>query len=131
MTTGLAATTLANKYLDMLAGTAFTAPPGSFAKLHLGDPGAAGTSNASSVTTRVAMTWLAATGGSKSITTTLPAWATWAGTSPETITHISVWDAITAGNFLYSFPLTTSRTVITGDTLTLASHSHSFTPIAA
>lgn len=131
MTAGLAATTLANKWLDMLGATAFTAPVGSFSKLHTGDPGAAAASNASSVTTRMTNTWAAASAGSKALTTTLPSWTSWAGTSPETITHISVWDAVTAGNFLYSFALTASKTVTTGDTLNLTSHSISFTPIAA
>lgn len=131
MTVGLAATTLANKWLDMLAATAFTAPTNVFAKLHTADPGAAGATAASSVTTRMQITWSAASAGSKSITTTLPSWTSWAGTSPETVTHISVWDASVAGNFLYSFALTASKTVTTGDTLNLTSHSISFTPIAA
>lgn len=131
MTVGLAATTLANKWLDMLAATAFTAPTNVFVKLHTADPGAAGTTAASSVTTRPQITWSAASAGSKAITTTLPSWTNWAGTSPETITHMSVWDASSAGNFLYSFALTTSKTVTTGDTLNLTSHTISFTPIAA
>lgn len=131
MTAGLAATTLANKWLDMLAGTAFTAPTGAWAKLHTADPGSAGTTAASSVTTRMQFTWSAASAGSKSITTTLPAWTSWAGTNGEVVTHISVWDASTAGNFLYSYALTASKTVNTGDTLTLSSHSFAITPIAA
>lgn len=131
MTAGLAATTLANKWLDMLGGAAFTAPTGTWAKLHTGDPGSAGTANASSVTTRMQFTWSAASAGSKSITTTLPAWTSWAGTNGEVVTHISVWDASTAGNFLYSYALTASKTVNTGDTFTLTSHSFAITPIAA
>lgn len=128
MTTGMAATTLANKWLDMLAGTAFTAPAGSFAKLHVGDPGAAGTSNAGAVTTRSAITWSAASAGAKAITTTLPSWSM---TTTETISHISVWDASSAGNFLFSVALTASRAVINGDTLTLSTLTFTFTPIAA
>jgi len=124
----MAATTLANKWLDMLAGTAFTAPAGSFAKLHVGDPGAAGTSNAGAVTTRSAITWSAASAGAKAITTTLPSWSM---TTTETISHISVWDASSAGNFLFSVALTASRAVINGDTLTLSTLTFTFTPIAA
>lgn len=133
MAVGLAGTTLANKWLDMLGGTTFTAPTTTAAKLHTnaGDPGAAGTSNASSVTTRPALTWAAASGGSKAITTTLPAWTNWAGTNGEVVAHVSVWDSTTAGNFLYSFTLTASKTMNTGDTLTLASHSISLSPLAA
>lgn len=129
MTVGLAATTLANKWLDMLAGTAFTAPAGSFVKLHTGDPGAAGTTAASANTTRVSQTWSAASGGSKSISNT-PTWASWAS-GTETISHISVWDASSAGNFLYSVALTASKTVTNGDTFTLSTHSFALTPIAA
>ncbi len=130
MTVGLAATTLANKWLDMLGGTAFTAPAGTFVKLHTGDPGAAGTSNASANTTRPALSWAAASAGSKAIQATLPVWSAWASGS-ETLTHISVWDASTAGNFLYSVALTASKPVTNGDTVTLASHTHALTPIAA
>jgi hypothetical protein len=57
MTVGLAATTLANKWLDMLSGTAFTAPVGAFIKLHTADPGAAGaTAAAVGSAVRVAIT---------------------------------------------------------------------------
>jgi hypothetical protein len=42
-----------------------------------------------------------------------------------------VWDDISAGNFLYSFALTTPKTVNTGDNVTLSSHSVSLTPLAS
>jgi hypothetical protein len=124
------ATNLANKWLDMLGGTAFTAPATTAVKLHTADPGAAATTAASSVTTRPALTWAAASGGSKAISST-PSWASWAGTSPETLTHISVWDSTTAGLFLFSAALTTSKTVTTGDTFTLSSLTFALTPLAA
>lgn len=130
MTAGLAATNLANKWLDMFAGTAFSAPSNTYVKAHTGDPGSAGTSNASAETTRKLLTWSAASAGSKAITSTLPSWATWSAGS-ETITHMSVWDALTNGNFLYSFALTASKSVTNGDTLNLTSHSIALTPIAA
>lgn len=132
MTVGLSAANLANKWLDMLGATAFTAPT-CYAKLCIADPGPTGTAggSASSVTTRVVMAWASASAGSKAIQATFPAWASWAGTNGEVVTHISVWDASTAGNFLYSFALTASKTVNTGDTLTLSSHSFALTPIAA
>lgn len=132
MARGLAATTFANKVLDhMLRAVASTAPAGNFAKLHTGDPGSAGTANASSVTTRPAMTYSAAAAGACALAATFPSWASWAGTSPETVTDISVWDASTAGTFLYSIQLTASKTVQTGDTLTLSSGSVSLAPLAA
>jgi hypothetical protein len=130
MTVGLHAVNLANKWLDMLAGTAFTAPSSANVKLHTGDPGSAGTSNASAETTRKALTWSAAASGSKAIAATLPQWATWSAGS-ETISHISVWDNISAGNFLFSVALTTSKAITNGDTLNLTSLTFAFTPIAA
>ena len=76
------------------------------------------------------LTWSAASGGSKAIAATLPSWTSWsAGT--ETISHMSVWDNISAGNFLYSFALTASKQVANGDTLNLTAHTISFTPVAA
>lgn len=124
---GLAATTLADKWLDMLSGSAFTAPTNVYAKLHTGEPGAAGTSNASAVTTRVVIAWSASSGASKAITTTYPSWSM---TTGETITNISVWDNISTGNFLFSAVLTTPRAVINGDTLTLNSLTVALTPLA-
>jgi len=130
VTAGLHAVNLANKYLDMLAGTAFSAPANTYIKLHTGDPGSAATSNASAETTRKLLTWSAASAGSKAITSTLPTWTPWAAGS-ETITHVSVWDASTSGNFLYSGALTVSKAVSNGDTFNITSHSIAFTPIAA
>lgn len=131
MTVGLAATAYAHKLLDhMHRAIASTAPAGNFIKLHTGDPGAAGATAASSVTTRPSATFNAAAAGSIGMSNT-PSWTSWAGTNGEVVTHISIWDANTAGTFLNSAALTASKTVNTGDTLTLSSLSISFSPIAA
>lgn len=130
MTAGLHTTNLANKWLDMLGGTAFTAPATTAVKLHTGDPGSAATANASAETTRKALTWSSASSGSKAITSTLPSWASWSAGS-ETITHISVWDSTTAGNFLFSAALTASKSITNGDTLNLTSLTFALTPLAA
>jgi hypothetical protein len=131
LTRGLSAVNYANKVLDhMHRAVASTAPAGNFAKLHIGDPGASATANASSVTTRPSMTFGAASAGSIAMTNT-PQWTNWAGTSPETETDISIWDASSAGTFLDSIQLTASKTVQTGDTLTLTTCTIAFTPIAA
>jgi hypothetical protein len=133
MAVGLSAVNLANAWLNVISGTTFTAPAGSFIQLHtnVGDPGASGTANVSSVTTRPSATWNAASAGSKSITSTFPSWASWAGTSPETVAYVSEWSASSAGTFLFSAALTATKTVQTGDTLTLSSLSVSLSPIAA
>lgn len=131
MAVGLSSVNYANKVLDHIhRAVASTAPAGNFVKLHTGDPGASGAANASSVTTRPAVTFSAASAGAVASSNT-PTWSSWAGTSPETVTHISGWDANTAGTFLYSATLTASKVVQTGDTLTLTSVSVSLSPLAA
>jgi len=39
------------------------------------------------------------------------------------ITHIGIWDALTTGNMLYHTPLTTSKTIDSGDIFKIASGS--------
>lgn len=130
MTAGLHAVNLANAWLDMLSNTAFAEKATTAVKLHTGDPGSAGTANASAETTRKALTWSSASAGSKAIAATLPSWASWSAGS-ETISHISVWDSTTAGNFLFSAALSSSKAITNGDTLNLTALTVAFTPIAA
>ena len=127
MTVGLATTTLANNWLNMLRAVAFTAPAATYIKLHTGDPGAAGTANASAVTTRQSATFSAASGGAIALSNS-PAFTM---TTTETITHISVWDASTAGNLLWTAALTTSKSVVNTDTLTFTTLGVSLSPLAA
>ena len=129
MTVGLSAVNTADKLLNTIgrSGTTFTA--GSlYVKLHTADPGATAATAASAVTTRYAVTFSASSAGSMALTSM---GGTWAMTATETISHISLWDASTAGNFLWSVALTTSKSVINGDTLSLSSLTLAFTPIAA
>jgi hypothetical protein len=127
MTVGLATTTLANNWLNMLRAVAFTAPAGTFIKLHTADPGVAGATAPSAVTTRVAATFSAAATGAIALSNA-PAFSM---TATETISHISIWDAVTVGNFLASGALTTPRSVINTDTLTFNTLSISLAPLAA
>jgi hypothetical protein len=132
MTVGLSAANTANKLLNTIGRTGTTFTAGSlYVQLHTGDPGSAGTANASAVTTRYAVTFSAAgtaTAGSMALTSM---GGTYAMTGTETISHISLWDASTAGNFMWSVALTASKSVINGDTLSLTSLTLAFTPIAA
>lgn len=128
MTVGLSTANVANKWLAWLCGTAETAPAANYVQLHIGDPGALGTANPSAVTTRSLATKGTPASGSVGLTGTLPSWSM---TATETITHISVWDASTAGTFLHSVALTTSKSVVSGDTLTLNSLNVSVAPLAA
>jgi hypothetical protein len=126
MTVGLAPAT-ANAYLNVFRNTTYTAIANVFVKLHIGDPGAAGTANASAVTTRNAIVWAAASGGSMALSTL----SAFSMTTSETISHVSLWDASTAGTFLQSAALTASVPVINGSTLTFSAFTVAFTPIAA
>ena len=129
MTVGLSAANTANKLLETIGrtGTTFTAGV-LYVKLHTGDPGSAGTANASAVTTRYAVTFSAASAGSMALSSM---GGTWSMTGTETISHISLYDAATAGNFLWSVALTASKSVVSGDTLSLTSLTLAFSPIAA
>lgn len=134
MTAGLSATNTANAWLNTLRGTSaatFTGVTTMFVQLHTGDPGASGTANVSSVTTRPALNFGAASAGSQSAIATLPSWTSWAGTNGEVITHISTWGASSAGTFYYSAALAASKTVNTGDTVNLTALTVALTPIAA
>lgn len=133
MTVGFSTTNTVNAWLNTLRGTSaatFTGVTTMFAQLHTGDPGASGTANVSSTTTRQAVNFSAAASGSQSITGTTQ-WTSWAGTNGEVVTHISLWGASSAGTFYYSVALTASKTVNTGDTLTLSTLTVSIAPLAA
>lgn len=135
MTVGLSGANVAQAWLRVLrgnsAGTTFTAPAVQAAKLHTADPGAAGaTAAAVGDATRKALTFNdATTSGTMGLTASPAAWTN--GGTTETITHISVWDATSAGNFMYSAVLTASQPWVSTNTFTLTSLTHTFTPIAA
>lgn len=119
MAVGLASATAA-ALLDALANqTNYTAPTALWIKLHTGDPGSAGTSNAATETTRKDATsaFAAASGGTCSSNVDLT-WTSVAGT--EDFTHYSVWSASSGGTFYWSGTIT-ANSVTAGDTFTLAS----------
>jgi len=127
MTVGFSTTNLVNNWLNMLRAVAFTAPTGIYAQLHIGDPGAAGTTNQSALTTRSAVTFSAASGGALALSNT----PSFTMTATETITHVSYWDASTSGNFLWSAALTASKSVTATDVLQLTAVGVSLSPLAA
>lgn len=125
MTVGISAA-FAGSRLNVYRGTNHTGIT-PYVKLHIGDPGANGTANVSAVVTRNAATFNAPSGPSMS----LSALAAFSMTTSETITHISFWDASTAGNFQESAVLTASVPVINGSTLTFSSLTITESPAAA
>lgn len=130
MTTGLKAS-VANSLVDALTRAVnYTAPTAFWCKLHTGDPGAAGASNAATETTRKQSTFSAASAGSGT-TSADTAWTNVSTT--ETYSHVSFWDASTAGNFLGSSALSSSRSVVAGDDFTIPTGSLtlSLSPLAA
>jgi hypothetical protein len=130
MAAGLSAT-IANSVLDALCrSVTWTEPTDFYVKLHTGDPGAAGASNAAGETTRKLATFSAASAGAITTSGAL----TWTNVSTtETLSHVSFWDAVAAGNFLGSDALNTPRSVTAGDTFEIAAGDLdvTITPIAA
>ena len=128
MTVGLHTVNLANAWLNILRNTAFTPPTALYVKLHTGDPGSAGTANASAVTTRSAVTHAAAASGALAVTGTLPSFNM---TTTEALTHVSYWDASSGGNVLWTAALAVTKNVNNGDTFTLATSALSLSPLMA
>lgn len=124
MAVGFAASVI-NGWLD---GTFATAT--CWVKLHTGDPGAAGaTAAAAGDTTRKQATMAAASGGSKAMTGTAGPWTN--GGTSETLSHISLWSASSAGTFNASAALSSSQAWASTNTFTLNNLTIAVTPVAA
>ncbi|GAA4758847.1 phage tail fiber protein [Gordonia alkaliphila] len=121
-------TFLANALLDHATGrAAYTKPTAVYARLHTGNPGAAGTANASAQTTRVATTFSAAAAG----TIAMSSAPEFTLTATETINHVSFWDAPTGGNFLWSAAATVAKGGASGDIIRVATNTLSLGVIAS
>ena len=118
MATGLSAY-LANKFLDAVGnGTAYSAA-NVYIKLHTGDPGANGTANAATETTRKEVTFASASAGAI-VSDAAVTWTNIAGS--QDATFFTAWDNLSAGNFLFSGSIT-GNAYIAGDTYTIPSGS--------
>lgn len=125
MAVGLAPS-FAEDILDAIGNqTNLTAPTALYAQLHTGDPGAAGTSNVATETTRQEITssFSAASGGALTTDTAIT-WTNVAGT--EDYTHYSVWSAASNGTFYWSGTIT-ANSVTAGDNFTIAIGDLDFT----
>jgi len=118
MATGLSAY-LANKFLDAVGNATAYSASNVYVKLHVGDPGAAGTANPATETTRKEVTFSAASTGSIASDVDV-IWTNIAGS--QDATHFTAWDNLTTGNFLFSGTIT-GNAYTAGDTYTIASGS--------
>jgi hypothetical protein len=108
---------LCNSWLDALANNTSYAVAQVYIKLHTGDPGAAGTANAATETTRKAASFGAASAGA----ITSDADISWTNISgSQDASHFTAWDNLTAGNFLFSGTIT-ANPYTAGDTYTISS----------
>lgn len=110
---------LANSWLDALGNATSYSVSVVYVKLHVGDPGSAGTSNAATETTRKAASFAAASTGALASDAALT-WTNIAGS--QDATHFTAWDSLTTGNFLFSGTIT-ANAYSAGDTFNIASGS--------
>ena len=108
---------LANAWLDAVGNATSFSVATVYVKLHVGDPGANGTSNAATETTRKAASFAAASSGSIASDAAIT-WTNIAGS--QDATHFTAWDNISAGNFLFSGTIT-ANAYTAGDTFTISS----------
>src|ERR1019366_4178397 len=119
MAAGISAT-LGNALLaSVLNAAAFTAYGPTFAQLHVGAPGAAGTANVAGESTRAttgSSPFAAPSGGSTTNNNAI----TWTSvTTSETYTYITLWSSSTGGVFIASGTITASPITV-GSNFTLA-----------
>ena len=116
MATGISAY-LANAWLDALGNATSFSVTTAYVKLHVGDPGANGTGNAATETTRKAVSFAAASAGALASDADVT-WTNIAGS--QDATHFTAWDNATTGNFLFSGTIT-GNAYTAGDTYTISS----------
>ena len=116
MATGLSSY-LANKFLDAVGNATAYSAANVYVKLHVGDPGAEGTANAATETTRKEVTFASASSGSIASDAAVT-WTNIAGS--QDATYFTAWDNASAGNFLFSGTIT-GNAYVAGDTYTIPS----------
>lgn len=116
MATGISSS-VANSWLDAVGRNVSYANAAVWVQLHIGEPGASGTSNGATETTRKQASFSAASGG----VLTSSADVTWTNIAgSQDATHFSAWSASTAGTFLFSGSIT-ANAYTAGDTYTITS----------
>lgn len=108
---------LANEWLDAVGNADSFSVATVYVSLAVGDPGANGTSNAATETTRKSVSFAAASSGSMASDAAVT-WTNIAGS--QDATHFAAWDAASGGNFLFSGTIT-ANPYTAGDTYTISS----------
>ena len=108
---------LGNAWLNALGNNTSFAVAQVYVKLHVGDPGAAGTASPATETTRKAASFGVASGGVLASDADV-SWTNIAGS--EDANHFTAWDSLTTGNFLFSGTIT-ANPYDAGDTYTISS----------
>ena len=108
---------LSNSWLDALGNNTSYAVAQVYVKLHVGVPGALGTANPATETTRKAVSFGAASTGAIASDADI-SWTNIAGS--QDATHFTAWDNVSAGNFLFSGTIT-GNAYTAGDTYTISS----------
>lgn len=103
---------LKNKWLDAAFNATSFSVANVYVQLHSGDPGSAGTANVISGPARDEATFGAASGGAS----TTDAECVWSSMPACTVSHVSLWDASTSGNLLWTQALSAPVPVLSGDT---------------
>lgn len=114
----------ANAALDHLCSVAsMTSPTNLFVQLHTGAPGNDGTANVATTSTRTnAGAFSAASGGA----TDNDAAIAFTGAATETITHVSVHDASSAGNAFWQTAVDTSQGINSAESVEIAAGALDF-----
>jgi hypothetical protein len=103
-----------NAWLDAFARDVAYQNSAVYVKLHIGDPGAAGTSNPAANTTRQQGTFGTPASGAAISNTAAIEWTS--VPNAETYSHVSLWTASSGGTFLGSDDLSSTAAVSVGDT---------------
>ena len=106
---------VADKVLDAIYNNTSFAVANTYMQLHVGDPGAAGTANTATETTRKLLSFDAAANAAIENDAVI-VWTNIAGS--QTATHFTIWDDPTAGNFIWSGTMV-ANPYTAGDTLTI------------
>lgn len=109
----------------LLTSSTATRPTAWYVELHYGDPGEDGTGSPVTATedssyARKTVTFADPVAGSgQCLSTNAPSWTVGSGTG-YTLTHISIWDAVTGGNCLFKGPLLVSIPLVETDVQTFS-----------